>query len=67
MDMTTPIQTIFALDVKDITGANPDAPLYVANGDWFDLVVTMSRPFMFRAYPVFVCIAMMLISTVQVV
>jgi hypothetical protein len=63
--MTTPIQTIFTLDVKEITGANPDASL--CGQLRFDLVVTMSRPFMFRAYPVFVCIAIMLISTVQVV
>ena len=66
LDMTTPIQTVFSLSVKDVTGANPITPQYTADGNWYDLTISMSRPFMFRAYPVFVVISMMLISTVQV-
>jgi hypothetical protein len=64
--MTTPIQTIFSLSVQDITVANPVYPQYDADGFWYDLTIKMVRPFTFCAYPVFVVISMMLISTVQV-
>ena len=57
---------MFSLSVQDMTGANPVTPQYYADGTWYDLAISMSRPFMFRAYPVFVVISMMLISTVQV-
>ena len=52
--------------MRDITGKNPKYPSYNADGSWFDLIIGMTRPFMFRAYPVFVVVAMVLISAVQV-